>query len=145
LGANARYDEPLGGNDEREMPGLIEDFALIGDTQTAALVSRDGSIDWLCVPRFDSRACFAALVGSEDNGRWLLAPEGDMTARGRQYRRDTLVLDTQYDPDEMHGVVADRHEVGDDDRALLRLVLRVEHQRVPPVLAAARRHVSLGR
>ena len=56
------------------MPGRIEDYALIGDLQTAALVGRDGSIDWLCLPRFDSAACFAALLGDEDNGRWRIAP-----------------------------------------------------------------------
>ena len=54
----------------------IEDYALIGDCETAALVGRDGSIDWLCVPRFDSGACFAALLGNRDNGRWLIAPTG---------------------------------------------------------------------
>jgi len=62
---------------ERALSGprlRIEDYALIGDCQTAALVGRDGSIDWLCLPRFDSGACFAALMGTEDNGRWKLAP-----------------------------------------------------------------------
>ncbi len=79
------------------MPGLIEDYALIGDTQTAALVCRDGSIDWLCFPRFDSGACFAALLGNEDNGRWLLAPAGAGNATRRRYRGDTLVLETEWE------------------------------------------------
>ena len=57
----------------------IEDYALLGDLQTAALVERDGSIDWLCFPRFDSGACFAALPGDSDNGRWLLAPSSPAT------------------------------------------------------------------
>ena len=55
-------------------PSRIEDYAMLGDTETAALVGKDGSIDWLCTPRFDSAACFAALLGDEENGRWLLAP-----------------------------------------------------------------------
>ena len=73
----------------------LEDYALIGDTHTAALVGRNGSIDWLCLPRFDSGACFAALLGDESHGRWLLSPaEGFRTRRG--YRQDTLVLDTEH-------------------------------------------------
>jgi GH15 family glucan-1,4-alpha-glucosidase len=74
---------------------LIEDYALIGDLQTAALVERGGSIDWLCFPRFDSGACFAALLGNVENGRWLLAPEVDATPT-RRYLRDTLVLETTW-------------------------------------------------
>jgi GH15 family glucan-1,4-alpha-glucosidase len=74
----------------------LEDYALIGDTHTAALVGRDGSIDWLCLPRFDSGACFAALLGAPDHGRWLLAPRDPMRAR-RRYRADTLVLDTEHE------------------------------------------------
>ncbi|WP_329130528.1 glycoside hydrolase family 15 protein [Streptomyces sp. NBC_01476] len=76
------------------MPGPIEDYALIGDLQTAALVGLDGSIDWLCLPRFDSAACFAALLGDSDNGRWRLAPRDADRCDSRTYRGDTLVLDT---------------------------------------------------
>src|SRR5688572_31141240 len=72
----------------------LEEYALIGDCETAALVSRGGSIDWLCWPRFDSGACFAALLGSEEHGRWLLTA-GDPDARiTRAYRRNTLILET---------------------------------------------------
>ncbi len=74
----------------------IEDYAVIGDTQTAALVGRDGSIDWLCFPRFDSPACFAALLGDRDNGRWLLAPKSPVTSVTRRYRPGTLVLETEF-------------------------------------------------
>ena len=76
---------------------LIEDYALLGDLQTAALVDRSGSIDWLCFPRFDSPACFAALVGTPENGRWLLAPAAGGTCTRRSYRGDSLVLDTEWD------------------------------------------------
>jgi GH15 family glucan-1,4-alpha-glucosidase len=74
----------------------IEDYALIGDTQTAALVGKDGSIDWLCLPRFDSPACFAALLGDERHGRWLLAPKGEVSKVERRYRDGTLVLETDF-------------------------------------------------
>jgi GH15 family glucan-1,4-alpha-glucosidase len=77
------------------MPSAIEDYALIGDCGTAALVARDGSIDWLCLPRFDSDACFAALLGSPENGRWLVAPRGKARVT-RKYRKGTLILETEF-------------------------------------------------
>jgi GH15 family glucan-1,4-alpha-glucosidase len=70
----------------------IEDYALIGDMRTAALLGKNGSIDGLCVPRFDAGACFAALLGSADNGRWLLAPRAPPSRAERRYRNDTLVI-----------------------------------------------------
>src|SRR3990172_8536649 len=73
----------------------LEDYALIGDTHTAALVSRGGSMDWLCLPRFDSGACFASLVGDESHGRWLLSPTDRFKTR-RRYRPETLVLDSEH-------------------------------------------------
>src|SRR5690242_7856730 len=79
------------------MPRAIEDYALIGDRQTAALVGKDGSIDWLCVPRFDSDACFAALLGDQEHGRWLLAPSVEVVSTSRRYRSNTLVLETQFE------------------------------------------------
>ena len=82
------------------MTSLIEQYALIGDTQTAALVADDGSIDWLCVPRFDSGACFAALLGNERNGRWLIGPAAGGRATRRRYRDGTLVLETEFDTPE---------------------------------------------
>ncbi len=75
----------------------IEDYALIGDLHTAALVGRDGSIDWLCLPRFDSGACFAALLGDRSNGRWRLAPAAEPTRVERRYVPGTLVLETTFD------------------------------------------------
>jgi len=82
------------------MKSRIEDYALIGDEQTAALVSRSGSIDWLCLPRFDSGACFAALLGDKHNGHWRLAPKGADVCARRAYRPDSLVLDTEWDTPE---------------------------------------------
>src|SRR5207245_9504871 len=74
----------------------IEDYALIGDLQTAALVSREGSIDWCCFPRFDSGACFAALLGEPRHGRWLLAPSAEVRRSSRRYRSDTLILESVF-------------------------------------------------
>ncbi|MEH0632751.1 glycoside hydrolase family 15 protein [Streptomyces bottropensis] len=78
----------------------IEDYALIGDHQTAALVNRQGSIDWLCLPRFDSAACFAALLGDQENGHWTIAPREGGTCTRRAYRHDSLVLDTEWETEE---------------------------------------------
>ncbi|MGN8259364.1 glycoside hydrolase family 15 protein [Pseudomonas sp. SMSB3] len=78
------------------MPALIEDYALLGNCRSAALVSRDGSLDWLCLPRFDAPAVFAALLGNEENGRWRLAPSDPVEQVSRQYLGDTLVLETTW-------------------------------------------------
>ncbi|WP_256443007.1 MULTISPECIES: glycoside hydrolase family 15 protein [unclassified Bradyrhizobium] len=78
------------------LPSRIEDYALIGDCLTAALVGRDGSIDWLCWPAFDSEACFAALLGTPDHGRWLIAPQRSGSTVTRAYRRETLILETRF-------------------------------------------------
>jgi GH15 family glucan-1,4-alpha-glucosidase len=78
------------------MSSRIEDYALIGDGHTAALVARDGSIDWLCLPRFDSGACFAALLGKPEHGRWLLAPAAEIRQVRRRYRPETLILESEF-------------------------------------------------
>jgi GH15 family glucan-1,4-alpha-glucosidase len=78
---------------------LIEDYALIGDLQTGALVSRYGAIDWLCFPRFDSGAVFAALLGTAENGHWTIQPSGEFRPRARRYREDTLVLESELETD----------------------------------------------
>jgi GH15 family glucan-1,4-alpha-glucosidase len=85
----------------------IEDYAMIGDCRTAALVGRDGSIDWLCWPRFDSAACFAALLGTEENGRWLIAPEQRPLHVARRYLPGTLVLETEFETDTGRAAVID--------------------------------------
>jgi GH15 family glucan-1,4-alpha-glucosidase len=78
----------------------IEDYGLIGDLRTAALVGRNGSIDWLCLPRFDSAACFAALLGDERHGHWTIAPAGKPRSTSRRYRDGTLILETDFETDE---------------------------------------------
>ncbi|RMS59425.1 Glycoside hydrolase protein [Pseudomonas syringae pv. aceris] len=79
------------------MAALIEDYALLGNCETAALVARDGSLDWLCFPRFDSTACFAALLGSDEHGRWKIAPTAEVIAVERRYRDGTLILETVFE------------------------------------------------
>jgi GH15 family glucan-1,4-alpha-glucosidase len=76
---------------------------MIGDCETAALVGRDGSIDWLCWPHFDSAACFAGLLGTSDNGRWLLCPEAGPLEVQRRYRPGTLILETEFRTKHRHG------------------------------------------
>ncbi|OON74016.1 glycoside hydrolase family 15 protein [Streptomyces tsukubensis] len=82
------------------MAQRIEDYALIGDHQTAALVGRNGSVDWLCLPRFDSAACFAALLGDHENGHWVLAPKDAGPCTSRSYRTDSLVLDSVWETED---------------------------------------------
>ncbi|KIG10868.1 glycoside hydrolase family 15 protein [Caballeronia concitans] len=100
----------------------IEDYALIGDGNTAALVSRDGSIDWLCWPRFDDDACFAALLGTSDNGCWTIAPAGRIVRQARRYQEDTLVLESDFEVDGGAVRVTDFMPVGDGPRSLVRIV-----------------------
>ena len=130
----------------------IGDYALLGDTRTAALVSRGGSIDWLCLPRFDSPACFAAILGSSEHGRWLLAPAAEPVAVRRRYRGDTLVLETEYEGREGAVTVVDampiadgrsvsivREVVGRGGRVPMQMELapRFGYGRYSPVLAQA--------
>src|SRR5205085_3983554 len=100
----------------------IEDYALIGDTQTAGLVSAAGSIDWLCLPRFDSGACFASLLGDERDGRWLLTPSGTITARRRRYRPGTLVLETELETADGAVRIVDCMPIRDRTPDVVRLV-----------------------
>src|SRR6478609_2973296 len=98
----------------------IEDYALIGDRGTAALVGKDGSIDWLCLPRFDSPACFAALLGTEENGRWLLAPADEVLATSRKYLDGTACLETTFTVADGEVVLLDVMPVGDDRADVVR-------------------------
>ena len=79
------------------MERRIEDYALIGNTLTSALVGRDGGIDWLCLPRFDAPACFAAVLGTTDNGHWRISPRDPVRRTQRRYRDGTLILETRFD------------------------------------------------
>lgn len=123
----------------------IEDYALIGDLQAAALVERGGSIDWLCFPRFDSGACFAALLGTPENGRWLLAPVGKGEST-RRYLHDTMVLETTWETDDgtvrvfdfmpPRGVAPDVVRIVEGVRGSVRmrseLVIRFDYGRIVP-------------
>jgi GH15 family glucan-1,4-alpha-glucosidase len=108
----------------------IEDYALIGDCQTAALVGRDGSIDWLCLPRFDSGACFAALLGTPEHGRWLISPQGQVRATRRRYRHGTLVLETDFETDEGAVTLVDCMPPRGNEPDLVRMVVG-QRGRVP--------------
>ncbi|MFO0588490.1 MAG: glycoside hydrolase family 15 protein [Polyangiaceae bacterium] len=128
------------------MPSRIEDYALIGDCRTAALVARDGSMDWLCLPRFDSGACFAALLGSDENGRWQIAPVGGHRAKRRRYLHGTLILETDFEspdgavtvidfmPPRTRTPVVMRIVVGRRGQVAMRteIVLRFDHGSIVP-------------
>lgn len=100
----------------------IEDYALISDSRTAGLVARDGSMDWLCLPRFDSGACFAALLGDERHGRWLIGPASPARETQRRYRDGTLVLETEHATDGGRVRVVDCMRRGERWPAVVRLV-----------------------
>src|SRR6202453_726809 len=104
------------------MASRIEDYAMIGECQTAALVSRDGSIDWFCAPRFDSEACFAALLGSPEHGRWSIAPRAKARV-SRRYRPDTLVLETQFETADGAATLIDFMPMGLRRSSIVRLVV----------------------
>src|SRR5919202_2366790 len=104
------------------MTSRIEDYALIGDCQTAALVGKDGSIDWLCLPRFDSGACFAALLGGPEHGRWLLEPAGGVRRRSRRYRPGTLTVETEVETEDGTVRVIDAMPVRDRSVDVVRVV-----------------------
>ena len=104
------------------MPSRIEDYALIGDCETAALVGRDGAIDWLCWPRFDSAACFAALLGTPENGRWLLAPAGEVKRTTRRYRDNTLILETHFETEDGEATIVDFMPIRKKHSDLVRIV-----------------------
>lgn len=118
------------------MAARIEDYGLIGDTRTAALVGRDGSIDWFCAPRFDSAACFAALLGDRDNGHWRICPQGSSWHSTRRYRDDTLVLETDFVTPSGKARLIDFMPVGGEGPRLVRIVEGVRGQ-VPMALELA--------
>jgi GH15 family glucan-1,4-alpha-glucosidase len=102
----------------------IEDYAVLGDTQTAALVSREGSVDWLCLPHFDSPACFAALLGTPEHGRWLLGTKGPARST-RRYLENSFVLETTHETDTGTVQVIDLMPIGDGRADIVRRVVGV--------------------
>src|SRR3977135_1844582 len=104
------------------MPLGIEEYALIGDCHTAALLGRDGSIDWLCLPRFDSGACFAALLGGPEHGRWLLAPPAPSGGRARRYRGAPVSLETDFETEEGSVRIIDFMPLSDQRWDIVRIV-----------------------
>jgi GH15 family glucan-1,4-alpha-glucosidase len=110
------------------MPSRIEDYAMIGDCETAALVARDGSIDWLCWPRFDSGACFAALLGTSEHGRWLIAPTNPVKQITRRYLPDTLILETTFECETGSVTLTDFMPLRGKQSNLVRIVCGVRGQ-----------------
>ncbi len=111
---------------------------MIGDCHTAALVSKYGSIDWLCVPHFDSAACFAALLGTADNGHWSISPVEPIRRVRRRYREGTLILETEFETESGSVMLTDFMTPGDDTPQLLRLVAGIREN--SPIGMAGYRH-----
>lgn len=109
------------------MAGLIEDYALLGNCQTAALVGRDGSLDWLCFPRFDSPSCFSALLGDSDHGRWKIAPRDALLSVKRRYRDGTLVLETEFETSTGRAMLVDFMPMGAEGH-VIRIVVGLAGQ-----------------
>ena len=107
------------------MPRPIEDYALIGDCETAGLVGRDGSIDWLCLPRFDSDSCFTALLGNQQNGHWMIAPE-EAAQVSRRYKGDTLILETTFRTNSGSVALVDFMPPEGEGCVVMRLVFGIE-------------------
>ena len=105
------------------MPSRIEDYAIIADCRSAALVAKDGSIDWLCLPRFDSDACFTALLGSREHGRWQIAPTGPARRVSRRYREDTLILETEFETEEGTVTLVDLMPISGQGTDVARIVV----------------------
>src|SRR5262245_4829548 len=105
------------------MPSRIEDYAIIGDCESAALVGRNGSIDWLSWPRLDSDACFAALLGTSANGRWIIAPRNPTTRITRRYRANTLILETRFENEDGAATLIDFMPMPDKRCDLVRMVV----------------------
>ena len=103
-------------------PSRIEDYGMVADLQTAALIARDGSVDWLCVPRFDSSACFAALLGGPTAGRWRVAPLAGGVCTSREYRDDTMILESVWETDEGSVKVVDFMPIRQTEPDLVRIV-----------------------
>lgn len=101
----------------------IEDYALVGNCLTAALVGKDGSVDWLCLPRFDSAACFAALLGTPDNGRWRIHPVGVERCRARRYQEGTLILETDFETDDGAVTIIDFMPLPQGSHEMIRMVV----------------------
>ena len=104
------------------MPSRIEDYAVIGNCETMALVGRDGSIDWLGLPRFDSAACFAALLGDPRHGRWLIGPVDEKAKATRRYRGDTMILETDFTTEQGVARIVDFASRRDGVSDIVRLV-----------------------
>ncbi|HEX4027380.1 MAG TPA: trehalase-like domain-containing protein, partial [Rhizomicrobium sp.] len=108
------------------MTARIEDYAMIGDCRTAAIICRNGSIDWFCVPRFDSEAVFAALLGTRDNGRWLIEPAAKKFTSRRRYRGDSLILETIFTTATGKARVTDFMPPGTPESCIVRIVEALE-------------------